>query len=115
MNYKGYTGKVELDEERGNFHGEVLGIRDVVTFQATSGKALLKAFRDSVDDYLEFCKERGEEPDKPFSGKVVLRMSPDLHRRASIIAEQTGVSLNAWLQNCISQSAERADKMQPIG
>jgi predicted HicB family RNase H-like nuclease len=62
LRHKGYTGKVELDAEAGILHGEVTGIRDVVTFQGTSMDEAEKAFRESVEDYLAFCRKRGEEP-----------------------------------------------------
>ena len=71
MEYKGYMGKVEFDEDAGVLHGEVLGIRDVVTFQGESVQEIERAFRESVDDYLAFCTERGEEPDKPDRKSVV--------------------------------------------
>lgn len=97
MTYKGYTAKVEFDEDAMIFHGEVIGIRDVVTFQGKSVKELEKAFKDSVDDYLEFCKERGEKPDKPFTGKFVVRLRPDIHRKVYIAAKKSGESINTWL------------------
>lgn len=97
MEYKGYLGKVEFDDEASIFHGDVTNTRDVITFQGKSVAELKKAFRDSVDDYLAFCAERGEEPDKPFSGQFVTRVSPDLHRRASLAASRSGKSLNAWI------------------
>lgn len=67
MEYKGYIGKVEYDDEAGILHGEVIGIRDVVTFAGKSVSEIDRAFRDSVDDYLAFCRERGEMPDKPYA------------------------------------------------
>jgi predicted HicB family RNase H-like nuclease len=79
LNHKGYTGHIEFDDEAGLFHGEVVDTRDVVTFQGRSVDEIVQAFRDSVDDYLDFCAERGEKPDKPFSGKFVLRIHPELH------------------------------------
>ena len=97
MTYKGYTAKVEFDEDNMIFHGEVMGIRDVVTFQGKSVGELEKAFRDSVDDYLEFCKERGEKPDKPFTGKFVVRLKPDIHRKVYIAAKKSRESINTWL------------------
>jgi predicted HicB family RNase H-like nuclease len=107
MEYKNYCGHVVFDDELGVFHGEVIGLRDVVTFQGKSVAELRKAFRDSVDDYLEFCRERGEEPEKPVSGRFVLRVSPDLHRQLLVRAKRAGKSLNAWvvsrLENDISQ------------
>lgn len=68
MEYKGYVGKVEFDDDAEIFHGEVLDTRDVITFQGKSVGELRQAFRDSIDDYLAFCEQRGESPDKPFSG-----------------------------------------------
>lgn len=67
MKYKGYTGHVEYDDEAKIIHGEVLGIKDVVTYQGTTVNDIESAFIDSIDDYLSFCKERGEGPEKPFS------------------------------------------------
>jgi predicted HicB family RNase H-like nuclease len=97
MDYKGYIGKVEFDDEASLFHGEVINTRDVITFQGQSVAELKKAFQDSIDDYLAFCADRGEEPDKPFSGQFVARVSPELHRRASLAANLAGKSLNAWV------------------
>lgn len=97
LQYKGYTGRVEFDDEAGLFHGEVIDLRDVVTFQGTSVEELEGAFRESVDDYLEFCEERGEEPDKPFSGRLMLRLSPHLHREVYARARAEGKSLNQWI------------------
>lgn len=104
LNHKGYYGRVEFDDEAGVFHGEVIGIRDVVTFEATSVRDLRKAFRDSVDDYLAYCNERGEEPDKPCSGKFMLRITPELHSQANAIAAASGLSLNAWVAQQLEQS-----------
>ena len=97
MEYKGYIGKVEFDEEAGVIHGEVINTRDVITFQGESVAEVKKAFHESVDDYLEFCKTRGETPDKPFSGQFVTRIPPDLHRQVNVAAVLSGKSLNAWV------------------
>ena len=105
LTYKGYTGNVEFDEEAGLFHGEVLDTRDVVTFQGTSVEELIQAFHDSVDDYLEYCKERGEQPEKPFSGRLMLRVSPDLHRRVSVQATRAGKSLNQWIVDKLKEAS----------
>lgn len=104
LEYKGYTAHVELDDEAGVFHGEVLDTRDVITFQGTSVDEVQQAFRDSIDDYLEFCAQRGEEPDKPFSGRLMVRLSPRLHRQLYARAKQEGKSLN----QLISERLEKA-------
>jgi predicted HicB family RNase H-like nuclease len=97
MEYKGYVGKVEFDDEAGIFHGEVLDTRDVITFQGRSVDELKTAFQESIDDYLAFCKQRGEEPNKPFSGQFVTRIPPELHRQVNLAASLSGKSLNAWV------------------
>ena len=76
-----------------------IGVRDVITFQVESVKELEQAFRDSVDDYLDFCKKRGEKPDKAFGGKFVVRLTPELHREIYVAAQRAGASINTWLTN----------------
>lgn len=101
MEYKGYIGKVEIDEEAGILHGEVINIRDVITFEGTSVDEIQKAFRESVDDYLDFCAQRGEAPEKPFSGKFVVRLPAELHRKAYIQAKLADKSLNGWVTDVL--------------
>jgi predicted HicB family RNase H-like nuclease len=103
MKYKGYTGYVEYDDEAKIFHGEVLGIKDVVTFQGTTVDELENAFKDSIEDYLAFCEERGEEPNRPFSGKFNLRIPPDLHAKLSIAAHTRGESLNNYITKMLKR------------
>jgi len=79
-----------------------------ITFQGESAAELNKAFRESVDDYLDFCKSRGEEPDRPFSGQFVTRIPPQLHRQASLAASLDGKSLNAWVSEQLQTAVARA-------
>ena len=102
MKYKGYEAAVKFDEESELFYGEVINTRDVITFQGTSVRELKKAFKDSVDDYLEFCQERNEHPDRPFSGNFVVRISPELHKRLYRKAKMSGKSLNAIVEERLS-------------
>ena len=97
MEYRGYIGKVEIDGEAGILHGAVINIRDVITFEGTSVDEIQKAFRESVDDYLDFCAQRGESPEEPFSGKFVGRLPAELHRKAYIQAKLADKSLNGWV------------------
>ena len=101
MEYKGYSAKIEFDNEAGLFHGQVLHTRDVITFQGTSVETLRAAFADSVDDYLDFCASRGEEPERPFSGRFLVRVDRSLHRQVAIAAGHAGESLNAWVIGCL--------------
>ena len=97
MTYRGYEAVVEFDDQANIFHGGVINTRDVITFQGTSVPELKQAFKDSVEDYLEFCRKRGEEPDKPFSGTFTVRIPPDLHRQVVQEAKRRGKSLNAYV------------------
>jgi len=108
MEYKSYIGQAEFDDEADIFHGEVLLTRGVVTFQGRTVDELKQAFRDSVDDYLKFCQEQGVTPEKPFSGKFVLRLSPEAHRRAAMAARLAGKSLNTWAAEKIDEAALHA-------
>ena len=108
MIYKGYQSKVELDEEAGVFHGEVINTRDVITFQGTSVEELRQAFEGSVDDYLEFCGSRGEDPEKPFSGKFIIRVSPEMHRHIVMEARLQGKSLNAYVLEKLQIKSDHA-------
>jgi predicted HicB family RNase H-like nuclease len=104
IEYKGYFAKVEFDDEANIFHGEVINLRDVITFEGETVKEIKQAFQDSVDDYLDFCAKRGEDPEKPFSGKFVVRIEPELHKKVTIEARKTGKSLNVWVNDAISKA-----------
>jgi len=103
IQHKGYVGDVEYDAESKMFHGRVIGLRDVVTFEGTNAKSIEKAFRESVDDYLNFCKSRGETPDKPFSGKILVRTAPELHRKLALTAEKKRISMNKAVEEAIER------------
>jgi predicted HicB family RNase H-like nuclease len=107
MSYKGYEAVVEYDEEAGIFHGEVAGLRDVITFQGKSVAELKKTLAGSIEDYLAFCKERGEDPEKPFSGRFVVRADPSLHKDVAVAAKRAGVSLNKWVTSALQKAVGR--------
>lgn len=98
MKYKNYEAAVDFDDELEMFHGTVINTRDVITFYGKSVAELKREFRNSVNDYLEFCKKRGEEPDRPFSGNFVLRIPPALHQRLYTKAKRSGKSLNSLIE-----------------
>lgn len=103
MEYKGYIGLIEYDDAARIFHGEVVNLRDVITFQGESVGELRQALEDSVEDYLEYCRERNEKPEKPFSGKVLLRINPELHRKIYIKAKQSGESVNRFIAHTLEK------------
>ena len=107
MEYKGYLARAEFDDEANIFHGEVINIRDVITFQGKSVDELRQAFKDSVEDYLAFCAERGEEPDPPFSGWFTIRLSPEQHRKVVLAAEKDGKDVDIWVAEALTQAASK--------
>jgi predicted HicB family RNase H-like nuclease len=100
--YKGYIGPVEAED--GVFIGRVVGLRDVITFEGTTFAEVEQAFRGSIDDYLAFCAERCEPADRPYSGRIPLRVSPETHRRAAMRAQSEGLSLNQWIARRIESA-----------
>ncbi len=114
LEYKNYRGRVEYIEDARIFHGEVLGTRDVITFQGSTPDEIEQAFRDSIDDYLAFCAERGEEPDKPFSGRFLVRMPEELHRSVSDLAHAEHLSINSVVLRAVSEYVARELRM-PYG
>ncbi len=106
MKHKGYIGHVEYDDEAKIFHGEVVGLRDIITFQGKSVEELEKAFKDSIDDYLTWCKERGERPEKTFSGTFNLRIPPELHAKLAFQAKTMDMSLNTYVTEKLRILAE---------
>ena len=105
MEYKGYTaGPIQFDPEENTFSGTVAGLRDVIHFEGSTARELTRAFRDSIDTYLELCKEKGQTPDRPFNGKILLRTDPGLHRKAALRAAAEGVSLSQWITRQIESA-----------
>jgi predicted HicB family RNase H-like nuclease len=102
LEYKGYIGTIEAED--GVFSGRIVGLRDVITFEGATFAEVEQAFRDSIDDYLAFCAQRGEPPDRPYSGKIPLRVSPETHRRAAMRAQSEGLSLNQWIARRIASA-----------
>ena len=107
MEYKGYRAVVEYDHEVDVFHGEVIDTRDVIVFEGTSVEQLRSEFQLSIEDYLAICAQRGRSPDKPFSGRIPLRVAPNIHRAATAAAKAEGKSLNAWISETVERAANR--------
>jgi predicted HicB family RNase H-like nuclease len=103
LEYKGYIGKVTFDDEADLIHGEVVGLRDVITFQGESVTELRQAFQESIDDYLEWCEKLGQKPEKPYSGQFVVRLSPEIHRAVAQMAQMEGKSLNGWVATLLQR------------
>lgn len=102
MKYKGYSGSIEYSEEDNCFYGSVIGLRrNGIFFMGNSVDELRKDFEEGVDDYLNVCRQENIEPEKPFSGKLVLRITPTLHGEAAMKAADCGISLNEFITRAI--------------
>ena len=101
MEYKGYIGLVEYDSEAKLFHGDVINTRDVITFQGKTVDEIENAFRESIEDYISWCKDEGVEPEKPYSGKFNLRLSPELHREVAITSKKMNISINNFVEKAL--------------
>lgn len=106
LKYKDYAGIVEYDPDGKIFTGEVIGLRDVVTFQGRTPEELERSFRESIDFYLEMCARDGISPQKPYSGRFNVRLSPEMHMRVAEKAAQEKVSLNQWIKEAIHRALQ---------
>lgn len=104
LSYRGYTARVEFDGEDRVFFGRIAGIRDIVSFHGASVAALEKDFQGAVDDYLATCKRLKQSPNKPYSGKLMLRVPPEVHAHAATQAEAAGKSLNQWAAEVLARA-----------
>lgn len=105
MTFKGYTARIEIDARDNLLVGRLLGLRDVVGFHANDVAGLRTAFEEAVDDYIDTCAKIGKTPEKPASGKLMLRVAPEVHSAALIAAQASGVSLNQWAGKVLQQAA----------
>lgn len=105
MTHQGYAARIEYDDDDGIFVGRIAGIRDGVSFHADTVAELRAAFHEAVEDYIETCARIGKEPQKAYSGQVMFRVSPEVHRRAALAAELAGKSLNQWAEEVLDRAA----------
>jgi predicted HicB family RNase H-like nuclease len=106
LHYKGYMGSVRFSAEDEVFHGKIEGIDDLISFEGKSVVEIKKAFQEAADDYLEFCKEIGKEPEKSYKGSFNVRIPAELHKKAIESASMMGVSLNQLVQKAIESTVD---------
>lgn len=106
MNFQGYTARVEFDERDDIFVGRVLGLRSIISFHGKTVAELRRAFSAAIKDYLADCAERGLSPEKPASGRLLIRVPPEVHSRALIKAQSMGKSLNQWATEALAQAVQ---------
>jgi len=105
MNYNGYAARIEYDSQDRMFVGHLAGIYDTVGFHGSSVEELEAAFHEAVDNYLAACAQLGQQPNKPASGRMLLRVPPAVHSAAAMVAESQGKSLNQWATRVLAEAA----------
>ncbi|TGQ46617.1 MULTISPECIES: type II toxin-antitoxin system HicB family antitoxin [unclassified Mesorhizobium] len=107
MTYRGYSARVDYDDDDEIFFGRIAGIRDGVSFHAETVAGLKAAFHEAVDDYIETCAKIGKSPQKPYSGNLMLRVDPSVHSKVALAAEVAGKSLNQWGEEVLREAADK--------
>ncbi|WP_370088212.1 type II toxin-antitoxin system HicB family antitoxin [Ekhidna sp.] len=107
MTHKGYSGNAEFSYEDKVFHGSILDINDLVTYEGSTVAELENAFKEAVEDYLSLCKEIGKSPEKPFKGLFQVRVTPSLHRKIAVNAKRKGVTQNTYINKILKDSVEQ--------
>jgi len=106
MTYKSYSARIEDDDEDDIMTGRIAGIGDGIGFHADSVADLRRAFHEAVYDYIETCTKVGKEPQKPYSGRVMFRINPEVHRKVALAAELSGKSLNQWAEDVMDRATD---------
>jgi predicted HicB family RNase H-like nuclease len=107
IHYKGYIGSVEFSEEDAVFHGKVIGLKALISFEGDTVKNITKDFHNAVDEYLEYCEENSVSPEKPYKGSFNVRIGPELHRKAAVCAKEHGLSLNMFIEKAVANELAR--------
>ncbi len=105
MTYKGYSARVDFDPRDEIFVGHVLGLRDSIGFHGATVEELRADFANAIEHYIVVCRKRGEKPEKTYSGKLMLRIPPDVHAAAAVAAESAGESINQWAAAALRDAA----------
>jgi predicted HicB family RNase H-like nuclease len=105
MKYKNYIARIEYDEEDRIFVGRLAGIDDIVAFHGTTVDELEAAYHESVDHYLEVSERTGRPAQKPYSGNLMLRISPDIHAAVATASQVHGKSINQWVAEVLEKAA----------
>ncbi len=111
LEYNGYFGSVEYSSGDGVLHGKIIGTNDLIIYQGSSVQELKEAFEESVDGYLETCRELGKEPDKYFKGVFNVRTSAEIHRELSVMAEKKKMKLNELVNRAFDFLVKNEDKV----
>jgi predicted HicB family RNase H-like nuclease len=104
LSHEDYIATIEVDAEAGIFHGRVINTRTVLTFHGRTVEELKDAFAETIAAYEDWCKERGKEPERPYSGSFTLRVPPELHKRIAHAAASAGKSINGFIRETLEHA-----------
>ncbi len=105
MQQQGYVARIDYDEDEKTFRGKVANIRDSIIFVGRDPDELERDFAEQLKFYFEVCAKRGKEPERPYSGKFVLRIDPEIHRALAVAADREDKSLNSWAAETLARAA----------
>lgn len=106
MDYKGFKAQIDFDCEAGVFVGEVINLRDAVSFVGRSVDELRTAFEQAVEEYLEQAAGVAVGVETPFSGHISVRINPKLHRAIAERAAREGFTVSGWIAERLSEATE---------
>jgi predicted HicB family RNase H-like nuclease len=108
LKYKGYLGSVEYNEEDQCLFGKVLGMsKDIISYEGKTVDELKEDFETGIDAYLDSCKKEGIEPRKAYSGTLNVRLTPEIHNQIANIAQESGITINAYIKNTLQKQLEQ--------
>ena len=105
MSHKGYTARIEFDERDNIFVGRILGLHTIISFHGETVVELRSELEAAIEAFLRDCKEQGVRPEKPASGKLMLRVAPEVHGAALVAAQAAGKSLNQWAAAVLEEAS----------
>jgi len=106
LEYKGYYAKIEYSDEDSCFFGTIIDISDSISFEGQNVEELKTAFNEAVEDYLDMCERIGKAPEKSYKGSFNVRIDPELHKKAVLLAASKGVSLNSVIETAIEHEVK---------
>lgn len=109
LEYKGYLGTVEFSADDKVFFGKIQGINDLILFEGESVSELENSFKESVDDYMETCKEIGKEPNKTFKGSFNVRVEKRIHQKLFMLAAKKGMNLNQLVNKSLNFTVDNEE------
>jgi predicted HicB family RNase H-like nuclease len=110
LEYRGYSGSIEYSAPDNCLFGKVIGLskETCITYEGNTASELYEDFKGAIDDYLEYCRDKGVKPKKAYSGTLNLRIPSEIHCRVAMLAKESGTSINAFIRDSIEQRLEHA-------